>query len=141
MASEESKSNAKDQSKRQGIGDLIGVVLIRGLHDLSPDVRLSLKSLRLLRKHTLAIFPNNESFRGIIARVKDYTAYSEVSKEFLDEISSKRKNISPDSKIASFRLSPPKQGFKGTIKKPKTNHGALGKWDKIEFEKLIKRMI
>jgi len=141
MASEESKSNVGDQRKRQDTDGLIGVVLIRGLHDLSPGVRLSLKSLRLLRKHTLAILPNNESFRGIITRVKDYTAYSEVSKEFLDEIRSKRKNISPDSKIASFRLSPPKQGFKGTIKKPKTNHGALGKWDKIEFEKLIKRMI
>lgn len=139
MAKEESK--AKDQDKKQNNGDLVGIVLIRGLHDLSPGVRLSLKSLRLLRKHTLAILPNNESFRGIITRVKDYTAYSEVSKEFLDEIRSKRKNISPDSKIASFRLSPPKQGFKGTIKKPKTNHGALGKWDKIEFEKLIKRMI
>ncbi len=139
MAKEESK--AKDQDKKQNNGDLVGIVLIRGLHDLSPDVRLSLKSLRLLRKHTLAIFPNSESFKGIIARVKDYTAYSEVSKELLDEITSKRKNTSPNSKIASFRLSPPKQGFKGTIKKPKTNHGALGKWNKPEFEKLIKRMI
>jgi len=141
MAREESKSKVKDQNGKQNTGDLIGIVLIRGLHDLSPDVRLSLKSLRLLRKHTLAIFPNNESFIGIIARVKDYTAYSGISKELLDEINSARKNISPNSKIASYRLSPPKQGFKGTIKKPKTNHGALGKWDKVEFEKLIKRMI
>jgi large subunit ribosomal protein L30 len=135
MAKEESK--AKDQNK----GDLIGIVLIRGLHDLSPDVRLGLKSLRLLRKHTLAIFSNSDSFKGIVSKLKDYTAYSIVSKSLLDEVSSKRKNLSSESKIASFRLSPPKGGFKGTIKKPKTNHGALGKWKAEDFEKLIKRMI
>jgi len=135
MAKEE--SSTKDQKK----GDLMGVVLIRGLHDLSPDVRLSLKSLRLLRKHTLAIFPESDSFKGIVSRLKDYAAYSNISKSILEEVNSKRKNLSTDSKIASFRLSPPKGGFKGTIKKPKTNHGALGKWKQEDFEKLIKRMI
>jgi large subunit ribosomal protein L30 len=133
----------------------LAVILIRGMVNLSPDVKKTLELLRLKQKHACVVIDNTEVNRGMVQRVKDYTTYGTIDEAFFVEMLEKRgqtigkEDIKVDyKKLAKeffagklklrdfetnyqvkpfFRLHPPKGGFeRGGIKMPFAKKGVLG---------------
>ncbi len=119
----------------------LAVIRIRGKTGVKRPIADTMAMLHLDSKNKMVVLPSTPEFQGMIKKIKDFTTYGEVSDEVLKELSGKRKNLTPDSKIMSFTLAPPIGGFerKGT-KVTFSKKGALGyRADKIND--LIKRMM
>jgi len=165
----ESKKSGKAIDKKSKSNGKIAVILIRGLVNLSPDVRRTLDLLRLKRKFSSVVIDDNKVNRGMLNRVKDYVTYGEIDKELFKKMLEKRGrtkgNNSIDKKVVGeiaekyfsneiklidfidydvkpfFRLHPPIKGFeRGGIKKPYSVGGVLGYRGKAMIE-LIEKML
>ncbi len=133
----------------------LAVVLVRGFVNMSSDVRRTLDLLRLKRKFACVVVDDNEMYRGMLKKVKDYVTYGKITKDtFLKLLETRGKVVGDkpiDKKMAKevaekyfnnkiklrdfvdynlkpfFRLHPPRKGFeRGGIKKPYQKGGALG---------------
>ena len=146
------------------------VVLVRGMVNLSPDVKKTLELLRLHRKHVCVVIDNNDINMGMLMKVKDYTTFGEIDESTYKSILEKRAEVVGQSKakvdvakIAKeyfagnvklrefeekyevkpfFRLHPPIGGYerKG-IKMPFGKGGVLGKRPQEGIKKLILKML
>ena len=139
----------------------IAVIRIRGSIGINRDIERTLKQLMLYKKNYCAVVSNNESYNGMVKKVKNYATWGEIDEEtysllikekgelYKRRLSDSRKKIeynryitTNDKKIKKFfRLNSPRKGYgrKG-IKVPFNMGGALGyRADKIKD--LIKRMI
>jgi large subunit ribosomal protein L30 len=120
----------------------LAVILVRGILGTNPDIRSTLTSLNLLKKHTCTIVDDTPSMRGMLKKVQDFTTFGTVSDEVLKELRDVRGRKDSEGNILNtFFLAPPKGGFerKG-IKKSFSVGGALGdRKDKIND--LIKKML
>ena len=152
----------KVQAKKvvAGSGNKFVVVLVRGLIDLSHDVKDTLAMLRLFRKNHAVVVDNTPIIRGMIVKVKDNVTWGEIDDATIKELIEKRgeeflarkTDVKKKYKYATFsfngkdykpyfRLNPPRKGFgrKG-IKVPFSVGGGLGyRGEKIND--LIKRML
>ena len=120
----------------------IAVVLIRGLINVSGEIKDTIRMLNLHRKNMCVLVKNNESTMGMLFKVKDYVAYGEVSEDVINKLKEQRGEKDVEGKLKPFfRLSPPRGGFerKG-IKKAFTVGGALG-YRGPEMSQLIERML
>lgn len=118
---------------------MIAVIRISGEVGLDKDIKETLNRLRLKRKYSCVVFEKPGEIQiGMINKVKDFTAFGEISKETYDEL--KKKRGLKDSKgnlKPFFRLHPPRGGIKSKVHFPKGvlgNHG-----DKIN--ELVLRML
>jgi large subunit ribosomal protein L30 len=122
--------NAKQQQKGDKAGKL-AVVLIRNTTEASSDIRDTLKMLGLDRKFTCRVLENNPRNKGMLDKVKDYTASGEIDAEtekLLEQKRGKRGKKGKEGKTRKdFHLSPPRGGFerKG-IKHSFEQGGAIG---------------
>jgi large subunit ribosomal protein L30 len=147
----------------------IAVIQIRGTIGTHPDVKKTLELLRLKRKNACVVVENNEIYRGMLQKVKDYVTYGEIDEETFANLIEKRgqpigkEEIKFDAKrIAKeyfegkvklnefqlkyklkpfFRLAPPRGGFerKG-IKMPYAKGGVLGNRGE-NIKTLIEKML
>jgi large subunit ribosomal protein L30 len=146
----------QDESK-----DQIAIIRIRGLIKVHRDVKKTLDQLRLYKKNCCIVIPNDKTYQGMIAKVKDYTTWGEIDDSTYDLVIDKKgeeyKGRITDGKQKIkynhfldikgkkmkkfFRLNSPKKGYgrKG-IKVPFNSGGALGYRGK-KINELIKRMI
>jgi len=119
------------------------VIRIRGTVGISGKVEDTLYLLRLRKKFVAAIIEKNKENMGMIDKVKDYTAFGEITPETLKQLLMKRARKKGDLPLeiggkaidefmnkflenkASFneikikpffRLHPPKGGFKKSIR-------------------------
>ncbi len=101
----------------------IAIILLRGLMGITHDIKDTLRSLRLGKKHACVIIEDSPSLRGMLKKIQDFVTYGEVSDETITTLNQKR---TPTEKGVYF-LAPPRGGFerKG-IKKPFGIGGALG---------------
>ncbi|PIN76416.1 50S ribosomal protein L30 [Candidatus Woesearchaeota archaeon CG10_big_fil_rev_8_21_14_0_10_36_11] len=138
----------------------IAVILVRGLVNVSGDIKSTLAMLRLVRKNHCVILRDTPENKGMVIKVKDYVTWGILDNATFKELVTKRgqeyrgrttdskkrysyKTLDVDSKKYRpyFRLNPPQKGFgrKG-IKVSFSAGGALGnREDKIN--NLIKRML
>lgn len=72
------------------MGTLYAIIRLRGLSGVPPEVAETLRKLRLTRKYTAVIYPKNPSIDGMLAVVKDWVTWGEVSEETLKELLVKR---------------------------------------------------
>lgn len=136
------------------------VVLVRGQAELTQPMLDTLKFLRLHRKNTCVVVADTPVNRGMIAKVKDYVTWGEITEEVFKELVQKRGKVflarqQDENKMYSYKtlpvqgkkykpyftLNPPRKGFgrKG-IKVAFTAGGALGyRGEKIND--LLRRMI
>ena len=136
------------------------VVLVRGLIDLSQEIKDTLRMLRLTRKNHCVVVDDTPSVHGMVVKVKDCVTFGPLSSEtfaklvekrgveFLGRKTDRQKAYSYDmiayngkDYLPYFRLSPPRKGFgrKG-IKIAFGVGGALGnRGEKIND--LIERML
>lgn len=101
----------------------LAVVLIRGFVGMRHDMKLTLRSLNIDRKHACAIVDDTLVVRGMLVKLQNYVAYGPVSEETIKALDAKRQKNNNNV----YFLAPPKGGFerKG-IKKAYTVGGALG---------------
>ncbi|NPA22387.1 MAG: 50S ribosomal protein L30 [Candidatus Micrarchaeota archaeon] len=136
---------------------MIVVVRVRGIHNVAPKIRHTLKLLRLHKPNHAVVVPDTPAIRGMLKVVKDYVTYGEVSDETLLKLIQKRgekgskKVANPEEVLERmkkgekyddlmdpvFRLHPPRKGWK-SIKKAYP-YGALGPRDNMD--ELLKRMM
>lgn len=147
--------------KRTGtLGTRVAVVLVRGLADVSQEVKDTLRMMNLHRKNNCVVLPLNTVFQGMITKVKDFVTWGEITDETFQGLVKKRGELykgrlqDARKKYAYavlrvegkhykpyFRLNPPHKGFgrKG-IKIAFPAGGALGyRADKIND--LLERMM
>lgn len=149
------------------------ILRIRGRVDVRKDISETLNRLNLNRKFHATVVPDDDVYKGMIFKVKDYVAFGPADPETVKEMLLARgrflgnKPVTPEGikeitgldidevaeKLADgsmrlkdirglkpiFRLSPPRGGFKGSIKKHATVGGELGYRDDISS--LIKKML
>jgi large subunit ribosomal protein L30 len=82
----------------------IAIILIRGMVNISPDVKKTLELLRLKQKHACVVIDDNEVSRGMIQRVKDYTTYGTIDEPFFKEMLDKRGEM-----VGKIRISKSKE--------------------------------
>jgi len=150
MAEEKNNANGK-----------FAVIRIRGLIGLNSDINRTLKQLTLHKKNYCVVVPNNESYYGMIMKVKDYVTWGNIDEDTYNFLTSKKgeeyKGRITDSKgkvkykrfltvkdkklKKFFRLNSPRKGYgRRGIKISFSKGGALGyRGEKIKD--LIKRMI
>ncbi|MEM2089957.1 MAG: 50S ribosomal protein L30 [Candidatus Pacearchaeota archaeon] len=143
----------------------IAVIRIRGLVGVRREIRETLDKLKLRKKFVCVIVDDTKEIMGMLKKAQNYIAYGEIDEETLKELIMKRgrkpgnKPIEIGGKKLEefikeflqgkkklkdlgikpfFRLHPPRQGFKKSIKLlyPK---GVLGYNPKIK--ELIRRML
>ncbi len=133
-------------------GPLFAAVMLKGTVKIKRNVTDTLKNLRLSSANNCIIVPADDTYKGMLKKVKEYVTWGEVSEETLEKLLMKRgsvdsknskslaSNAFKDKKLDShvFRLSPPSGGLKAVrLHYPKGNIGYRGE----KINDLLKRMI
>ena len=112
----------------------VAVLLVRGLVNTKPNIRETLKRLRLQRKNNCVVIPNTPERLGMVHAVKDMITWGTVTPEIMQKL--KKQMVE-----GVAHLHPPRKGFgrKG-IKFQFNRGGALGnRGDKMSD--LLSRMM
>lgn len=101
----------------------IAVVLIRGLVGVRHDMKKTLESLNLQKKHACVLIDETPVTVGMLKKVEDFVTFGPVSSETIAALEKSREKNAK----GVFFLAPPRGGFerKG-IKKSYVVGGALG---------------
>lgn len=131
---------------------MYAVVRIRSIIDASREIRDTLKMLNLHKVNSCTIIIPNDSYKGMLQKVKDYVTWGEIDEETLrlliekrtkiknaDEAIEKLKKGERIKEVRYIRLHPPRKGYEG-IKKPYSIGGATG-YRGRDINDLIRRMI
>ena len=71
--------------------DLYAIIRIRGRVDVPPDVKHTLKLLRLHRKFHMVLYPSDlPGLKGMLLKAKDWITWGEIDYETLVEVLRKR---------------------------------------------------
>jgi len=152
---EDSKISKKKPEK-------FAVVRVRGIIGITHDIKRTLEQLRLHKKNYCVVLPNDESFKGMIMKVKDYVTWGNIEDDtyklliekkgepYLGREQDSKGKITYSSKFVDvngkklkkfFRLNSPIKGYgKAGIKMPFNKGGSLG-YRAEKINDLIKRMI
>ena len=135
------------------------VIRIKGQVELSGVLEETLFRMRLRRKYSAVLLPENENSLNILAKVRNCVAYGPIDKDTLSELLRKRavsvekKKIDVDKIIDSldkkslqdlgikpfFRLHPPRGGIDSKIHFGRKK-GVLGD-NKEKINDLLRRML
>ncbi len=115
---------------------MLGVIRIRGTIHVRHDKKLTLNILKLTNKFTLAVMKDQPSVRGQLQLIKDFIIWGEISKETLEVL---KKLKCDEGSVNSYRLHPPRGGFKKSTKRP-FPQGELG-YRGEDINKFIMRML
>lgn len=143
---------------------MYAVIRVRGTANITGDIKDTLHILRLNKPHHCVIVPENDAYKGLLHKAKDYITWGEIDDKTLAVLVAKRAKISRTKKIDPaktktiidaiknskiedaeirpvFQLAPPRKGFerKG-VKRAFTQGGALG-YRKEKINALIERMM
>jgi large subunit ribosomal protein L30 len=80
------------------------VVKMRGVVKSKPDVRRTLELLNLDRTNHCVIIEDNEHYRGMLQKVKDYVAWGEINTETLTILLNKRGMLTGGRKLTDNHL-------------------------------------
>ncbi|MEM5793856.1 MAG: 50S ribosomal protein L30 [Candidatus Aenigmatarchaeota archaeon] len=76
---------------------MLAVVRIRG--KARKEIEDTLQMLRLKRVNNCVILPENDSFKGMIQKVKDFVTWGEIDRETLVELLKKRLRTLGDKRV------------------------------------------
>ena len=74
-------------------------VRIRGLSDISQEIKDTLNMLRLTRNCHATLLDDRPSYKGMLRKSKDYLTWGEVSKENIALLLKKRGRLTGDKKL------------------------------------------
>lgn len=134
---------------------MYGVVRLRGDPGASGEILDTLKMLNLKGKFNCTLVPENESYEGMLQKVKNFVTWGEINEDTLEELVGrvggnvevakvskellKGKTMKEVGLKPTITLSPPSRGLKGSIKElyPGGEAGYRGE----EINQLLKRMV
>lgn len=83
---------------------LYAIIRLRGTADVHPDVKATLRMLRLTRKFTAVLYPKNETIDGMLKVVKDWVTWGEVDEETLKQLILKRGRLPGNKPITEEKV-------------------------------------
>jgi len=78
---------------------LYAVIRLRGRVGVPPDIKLTLRSLRLTRKNHCVIVEATPSIEGMLKMASGYITYGEISEEALAALLEKRGRLRGDERL------------------------------------------
>jgi len=75
------------------------VIRLKGQAGIPPDVKYTLKLLRLHKKFHATIVDDTPSIKGMLHKIKDYVTWGEIDKETLTELIKYRGRLSGNRKV------------------------------------------
>ena len=69
---------------------MYAIVRLRGTVNIKPEIKSTLKLLRLHRVNHCVLVDENAYYAGMIQKVKDYVAWGEISSDILELLLSRR---------------------------------------------------
>ncbi|UCH32088.1 MAG: 50S ribosomal protein L30 [Candidatus Bathyarchaeota archaeon] len=78
---------------------IFAVVRVRGVGDMSPDVRKTLNMLRLNRNCSITLVDDRPSFLGMLKKVRHFVTWGEISKESILLLLKKRGRLVGNRKL------------------------------------------
>lgn len=75
------------------------VVRVRGTVNVRHDIKKTLEMLRLNRVNHCVLVEENESYRGMLQKAKDYITWGEIEKDTLVELIKKRGKLIGDKPL------------------------------------------
>ncbi len=90
------------------------IVKLRGSVGIKPDIRYTLELLRLHRVNHCVIVEDNDYYRGMIKKVKDYVAWGEISEDMLELLLKRRGRLKGGMRLTEdyLRENTPFESFK-----------------------------
>ncbi|MBU2637558.1 MAG: 50S ribosomal protein L30 [Nanoarchaeota archaeon] len=82
----------------------IAIVRVHGPSKLKHDVVKTFDLLRLYRKHTCIVVPNNVSYMGMLVKIKDFATWGEISLEVFRKMLEKRGKLPGHKKLTEEYL-------------------------------------
>lgn len=133
---------------------MYAVIRIRGEAGERKGIKDTLKMLNLVNKFECSLVPENDSFEGMLEKVKNFVTWGEVDDGMAKKIIEMSGSESPDGDFEkvvdgeskdelglknSVNLHPPSGGFNGSTKKlyPKGEGGYRGE----EVNRLLEKMM
>ncbi|MBU2589710.1 MAG: 50S ribosomal protein L30 [Nanoarchaeota archaeon] len=82
----------------------IAIVRIQGGVRIHSTVKDTLNMLRLYKKHTCVVVPNNPIFMGMLNKVKDFVTWGEINPEVFKQLLEKRGKLPAKKPITEAYL-------------------------------------
>ncbi|MGA1822111.1 MAG: 50S ribosomal protein L30 [Thermoplasmatota archaeon] len=77
----------------------IAVVRVRGTLNIKPEIRETLKFLRLNRVNHCVVIPDNPVYRGMLQKAKDYVTWGEIEPDVMSKLLSERGRLDGDEEL------------------------------------------
>jgi len=77
---------------------MIAVIRVRGVANVSPEIKRTLELLRLHKPNHLVLLP--EERKSMVQKAKDYVTFGEISEDVLTKMLEKRGRLEGDKKIS-----------------------------------------
>jgi large subunit ribosomal protein L30 len=74
-------------------------IRVRGIVNVKPYIKYTLKLLRLTRANHCVLLDENKVYKGMLQVVKDYTTWGEINKETLSKLILSKGRLVGDKKI------------------------------------------
>ena len=78
---------------------VFAVVRVRGIVNVKPDVKKTLKLLRLTRANHCVLVEESDMYKGMLQVVKDYATWGEINKEAISKLITSRGMVVGDTNI------------------------------------------
>jgi large subunit ribosomal protein L30 len=78
---------------------MYAIVRLRGSVNTKPDIKDTLKMLRLHRINHCVVVPESPHYRGMIQKVKDYVAWGEIDEDALASMLEMRGRLSGNRRL------------------------------------------
>lgn len=78
---------------------VFAVIRVRGTVNIKPDIKHTLKLLRLNRVNHCVLIEENDVMKGMLQMIKDYVTWGEIEKENLFKLINSRGKLSGDKTI------------------------------------------
>lgn len=106
-------------------------VRIRGTVNLRPEIRDTMKLLRLTRANHLVLLPEREALRGMLQKAKDYITWGPVDPKVLARVLATRAKLEGDKPLTDEYVKevtglPSIEALAGAVAKGEVDLGSIG---------------
>jgi len=82
----------------------LAAVRIRGEINIKPDIKETLKSLKLYKKNYCIVVPSNPTYTGMLQKAKDYITFGELNEKTFAVLLEKRGRITNKKRLTEDYL-------------------------------------
>jgi large subunit ribosomal protein L30 len=83
---------------------IFAIIRVRGIVNVNPDIKRTLKLLRLTKVNHCTLLEENKVYKGMLQKVKDYTTWGEIDKETLPKLMESRGMLVGDKQITEEHI-------------------------------------